>query len=68
MSQRLLTHIAKLAPLPDGQTAQVGCSLGAAIWSQHGHAISQVFQRADAALYQAKHQGKHLLIIYEEAH
>lgn len=68
ISQRLLTHIAKPVPLPDGQTAQVGCSLGAAIWPQHGHAISQVFQRADAALYQAKHQGKHRLIIYEEAH
>lgn len=68
ISQRLLTHIAKPVPLPDGQTAQVGCSLGAAIWPQHGHAISQVFQRADAALYQAKHLGKHRLIIYEEAH
>jgi len=68
ISQRLLTHIAKPVYLPDGQTAQVGCSLGAAIWPQHGHAISQVFQRADAALYQAKNQGKHRLIIYQEAY
>lgn len=68
ISQRLLTHIAKPVYLPDGQTAQVGCSLGAAIWPQHGHAISQVFQRADAALYQAKHQGKHRLVIYEQPH
>lgn len=68
ISQRLLTQIALPVNLPDGQTAQVGCSLGAAIWPQHGQAISQVFQRADAALYQAKHQGKHRLVIYEQPH
>lgn len=68
VGQRLLQRIATPVLLPGGHRAQVGCSLGAAWWPQHGHDIEQVIQLADIALYQAKNKGKHRLVIYEEAH
>ncbi|GGW46333.1 sensor domain-containing diguanylate cyclase [Vreelandella hamiltonii] len=64
VSQRLLTQIALPIELPGNMTAQVGCSLGAAVWPEHGMDIQQVIRHADNALYQAKHQGKHRLVIY----
>ena len=68
VGQRLLQRIATPVLLPGGHRAQVGCSLGAAWWPQHGHDIEQVIQLADIALYQAKNKGKHRLVIYGEAH
>lgn len=64
VSQRLLTQIALPIELPGNMTAQAGCSLGAAVWPEHGMDIQQVIRHADSALYQAKHQGKHRLVIY----
>ncbi|MFP3344346.1 GGDEF domain-containing protein [Halomonas sp. SIMBA_159] len=67
VSQRLLQRIASPVVLPGNQQAQVGCSLGAAWWPQHGHDIEQVMQLADIALYKAKSKGKHRLVIYGES-
>ncbi|KFC50416.1 hypothetical protein DK37_23635 [Halomonas sp. SUBG004] len=67
VSQRLLQRIASPVRLPGGHQAQVGCSLGAAWWPQHGHDIEHVMQLADMALYQAKSKGKHRLVIYGES-
>ncbi|WP_422102541.1 sensor domain-containing diguanylate cyclase [Vreelandella sp.] len=67
VSQRLLQRISQPVLLPGNQQAQVGCSLGAAWWPQHGHDIEQVMQLADIALYKAKSQGKHRLVIYGES-
>ncbi|WP_404465445.1 diguanylate cyclase [Vreelandella aquamarina] len=66
VSQRLLKRIANPVVLPGNRQAQVGCSLGAAWWPQHGHDIEQVMQLADIALYKAKSKGKHRLVIYGE--
>ena len=37
---------------------QVTLSAGLALWPQHGHALDELLQAADAALYQAKHAGR----------
>lgn len=64
-SKRLLSAIAKPILLPENKRALVGCSLGAAWWPHHAHSIDTVMQLADAALYTAKHQGKHQLVIHK---
>ncbi|TVP45330.1 MAG: diguanylate cyclase [Halomonas sp.] len=68
ISRRLLTSIAKPIPLPENKRAHVGCSLGAAWWPHHAHSIDTVLQLADAALYTAKNQGKHQLVIHKPSH
>lgn len=37
---------------------QVTLSAGLALWPEHGHALDELLQAADAALYQAKHAGR----------
>ncbi|MGO2392168.1 MAG: diguanylate cyclase domain-containing protein [Halomonas sp.] len=64
VSKRLLNAIADPILLPENEQATVGCSLGAAWWPQHGHHINTVMKLADAALYTAKSQGKHQLVIH----
>lgn len=65
ISRRLLSAIAQPILLPENKRAHVGCSLGAAWWPQHDHNINTVIQLADTALYAAKSQGKHQLVIHK---
>lgn len=65
ISRRLLSAVAQPILLPENQRAHVGCSLGAAWWPQHDHNINSVIQLADTALYAAKSQGKHQLVIHK---
>ena len=37
---------------------QVTLSAGLALWPEHGHALDELLQAADAALYEAKHAGR----------
>ncbi|MFG6666205.1 diguanylate cyclase domain-containing protein [Halomonas sp. HNIBRBA4712] len=64
VGRRLLAAIEHPIELPEGRQARVGCSLGAAWWPKHGEQIETVLKHADAALYEAKSQGKHRLIIH----
>ncbi|MFI0472621.1 diguanylate cyclase domain-containing protein [Halomonas sp. HMF6819] len=64
VGRRLLNAIERPIQLVEGQTATVGCSLGAAWWPQHGEHIETVLKLADSALYAAKSQGKHRLVIH----
>ena len=36
----------------------LGCSIGVAVSPEHGTTYSELFKRADQALYRAKHDGK----------
>ncbi|MGE8362551.1 diguanylate cyclase domain-containing protein [Pseudomonas sp.] len=42
----------------NGQTAQVGCSIGGALWPLDSSNLSEVLELADQALYRAKHAGR----------
>jgi putative two-component system response regulator len=44
---------------------EVTCSIGGAIYPIHGGNYSELFQHADAALYNAKNQGKDCFCIYD---
>jgi len=55
--RRLLTSLA-----PD---CDLSCSVGVSLCPNHGSAYSDLFQRADQALYQAKAQGKNCYLIYD---
>lgn len=44
---------------------QLSCSVGVALYPQHGSSYSELFRRADQALYLAKDQGKNGYAIYD---
>ncbi len=48
--------------------AQLGCSIGVAIFPEHGIVYQDLFRHADQALYQAKTQGKNKYVIYDVTH
>jgi diguanylate cyclase (GGDEF)-like protein len=41
-----------------GLTVALGASVGGAIWPEHGQAVSRLVQRADAAMYRDKAEGR----------
>ncbi|MBP2297058.1 sensor domain-containing diguanylate cyclase [Azospirillum rugosum] len=49
-----------------GRTVRVGCSIGMAIWPNHGACLHDVLGHADQALYAAKHAGKNQMADYGE--
>lgn len=44
----------------------ITCSIGVAIYPVDGHHFSMLYQHADAALYEAKNQGKNQYMLYDE--
>lgn len=46
---------------------RLGCSIGVALYPQHGRSYAELFSRADRALYWAKAQGKNVFAIYDSA-
>ncbi|MDR5884718.1 diguanylate cyclase domain-containing protein [Vreelandella janggokensis] len=65
ISERLLASTSQPISLPEHQAVTVNCSLGAAWWPEHSHDIKEVMQFADAALYVAKQEGRHRLVIHQ---
>jgi diguanylate cyclase (GGDEF)-like protein len=59
--------LAALAPpfTVDGAEFQVGASIGVSVWPRHGREPAELLQHADAALYQAKAQGRGVHAIYD---
>lgn len=53
---RVLAH--ELGITYQGQLLSITISLGLAVFPQHGHDLTEVIQKADKALYQAKNQGR----------
>lgn len=57
-AQRLITAISALYDVGDGITVTVGVSIGIAMAPGHGSDVADVLAAADAALYEAKSNGK----------
>lgn len=43
----------------------LGCSIGVALYPRHGRSYTELFDRADRALYRAKERGKNAFAIYD---
>jgi diguanylate cyclase (GGDEF)-like protein len=48
----------------EGTEARIGCSVGAALWPQHGADVKDVGRLADEALYAAKRGGKGRVVLH----
>ena len=48
-------------------TCAVGASIGVALYPNDGCSFEELYRRADAALYRAKHAGKGTVVIYQSA-
>lgn len=48
--------------------AHLGCSIGVALFPDHGTCYQDLFRHADQALYQVKMQGKNKYLIYDVNH
>lgn len=46
--------------------SEISCSIGIALFPDHGRDFTTLYQNADYALYQAKHEGKNRYFIYDE--
>ncbi|WP_415033412.1 EAL domain-containing protein [Azonexus sp.] len=52
--------------LPNGSEVAVGCSIGIALYPEHGDNMEELLQQADAALYRAKAEGRGHYQFYTE--
>ncbi len=57
----------RIAFREQGHRLELGCSIGISLAPEHGTDYSQLFRRADQALYQAKAMGKHTFLFYDGA-
>ncbi|WP_220809865.1 putative bifunctional diguanylate cyclase/phosphodiesterase [Noviherbaspirillum aridicola] len=51
----------------DGHTLYVGCSIGGAVFPEHGDSEVKLLAHADAAMYRAKETGKARCVVYNHA-
>jgi len=58
VSQEVIVALSREHSLPDGRRARVGCSVGLSLAPAQGREPEVLLARADAALYEVKHQGK----------
>jgi diguanylate cyclase (GGDEF)-like protein len=66
LASRLLRDLARAYDL-DGRRVEVGASIGIACAPEDGDNAELLCERADAALYRAKHQGRGLYVFHEPA-
>jgi diguanylate cyclase (GGDEF)-like protein/PAS domain S-box-containing protein len=59
---RVLTSVSEAVQLTDDLKAEVGCSIGVALWPQDGAEPSSLLAAADAAMYRAKHAGRGCIV------
>lgn len=64
LAQRLISCVNQPIDLADGESVQVGCSIGIASWPRHGADVHQAIARADESLYQAKAAGRNMAVLY----
>lgn len=66
LAVKITTAIANGGP-PGLETVTMSCSIGIAIYPSQASTPDELFSRADAAMYQAKHRGGGCFEIYSEA-
>ncbi|RMG37258.1 MAG: EAL domain-containing protein, partial [Gammaproteobacteria bacterium] len=69
LAEKLLDAVARLEFSFEGQSHPVSCSIGIALFPQHGEDIETLLANADISMYQAKHTGQghwHLFTREEE--
>ncbi|MGH8808350.1 MAG: putative bifunctional diguanylate cyclase/phosphodiesterase, partial [Noviherbaspirillum sp.] len=57
-ASEIMTSLNRAWTLPNGTQARVGVSIGISLYPDHGSTTHELLQHADAALYQAKHEGR----------
>jgi diguanylate cyclase (GGDEF)-like protein/PAS domain S-box-containing protein len=58
LAKRLISEANQPFDLPDGRTAQVGASVGIALYPANGASLDGLMKAADAAMYTVKHGAK----------
>lgn len=66
IAQRALEHVTTPYDL-DGQQADIGITLGAALWPDQHPEIGQILQMADRALYAGKRAGRRRIVFYRDS-
>jgi len=51
----------------EGESLQVGCSIGVAFWPEDADECDALMAAADAAMYRAKAEGRGRIVFYAES-
>jgi diguanylate cyclase (GGDEF)-like protein len=54
-----------LGDAPDAPVVPVGCSLGLALYPDHGQNVTALLLRADQAMYAAKRSGRNRWVLFK---
>ncbi len=67
VARSLLEQLSQPFVLPSGQEIYIGASIGISIFPNDGNSAEQMIQHADAAMHQAKRQGRNTYRFYTDA-
>lgn len=68
LADKVLEQVAqpcKLGDAPDAPVVPVGCSLGLALYPDHGQNVTALLLRADQAMYAAKRSGRNRWVLFK---
>jgi len=68
IAQKIITSVAEPIDIGEGQTVQIGASIGIALFRGTSVSQEQLFKQADEAMYQAKKNGRNTYCVYTHAH
>jgi len=65
VAAQLLSHINSVVVESGGDAIRTTASVGVVLFSDHGAAIEELLARADAAMYQAKQNGRNCYVVHD---